>query len=722
MTFKKNRRRLYMLMMITVILASGWLMLKPQPAYAVDTDGGLAKGLAKVPQGLPLSKYFTIGTNSAKQVKVMAPTGGSAVNTEVVKLTDGGDQSASIWSNDDFDFNLNADQTASMWLYFGTKGGTTATANSAGDGMAFVLQNGSTSVTPDYGTVSAGETLGVWGVDTAGTNNLPATVSGKAIPNSWALEFDTYLNNTTTFDGTGQASSFDADTSGGTLANPHIASNYPGDAGSYTMQKKSNGAIFFPKTRYYATLNHKGVLQGSDFRYLADGNWHHLTIHYNHTTKAMTYTFNDKNPDTGVSQTGQSATVTLDPTKFKSSTGKLRWGFTSSTGYYWEPNLVAFEKIPDLVNADATVTMTDVTKNKPINAVDTINGNDHVKLAYQLDYKSGSTDWEDIVADLDLPTGLTYQSAKIDYTTGASETVDLSGLSGQELSHKLGHALNEGNHQAVLTLTGTANNETTSVDNATSQFRGTQAVVQATTNNFEIKQADLKLTPTSNSQGVSSGQDAKVTGIISAANKTLVNNELTVHATLNGTALADTKLTGNGSDGAFTITVPAAKLNNGANTLTLSASDADGVTSNEATVILTVGSLRFTQVSGDAVFSGELTGQTMAYQRNGNLDIQISDTRRKGAEWQLLVSTTPLTDQTGKDLAGNLIYVSDNQTLTLSSAGQAVLTHVNTGSNIKTDVTSDWTANQGLLLQTRSDATPGQYTGEVTWTLQNTVE
>jgi len=283
--------------------------------------------------------------------------------------------------------------------------------------MAFVLQNGSTSVTPDYGTVSAGETLGVWGVDTAGTNNQPATVSGKAIPNSWALEFDTYLNNTTTFDGTGQASSFDADTSGGTLANPHIASNYPGDAGSYTMQKKSNGAIFFPKTRYYATLNHKGVLQGSDFRYLADGNWHHLTIHYNHTTKAMTYTFNDKNPDTGVSQTGQSATVTLDPTKFKSSTGKLRWGFTSSTGYYWEPNLVAFEKIPDLVNADATVTMTDVTKNKPINAGDTINGNDHVKLAYQLDYKSGSTDWEDIVADLDLPTGLIYQSAKIDYTT-----------------------------------------------------------------------------------------------------------------------------------------------------------------------------------------------------------------------------------------------------------------------------------------------------------------
>lgn len=156
--------------------------------------------------------------------------------------------------------------------------------------------------------------------------------------------------------------------------------------------------------------------------------------------------------------------------------------------------------------------------------------------------------------------------------------------------------------------------------------------------------------------------------------------------------------------------------------MTLSASDADGVTSNEATVILTVGSLQFTQVGGDAVFSGELTGQTMAYQRNGNLDIQISDTRRKGAEWQLLVSTTPLTDQTGKDLAGNLIYVSDNQTLTLSSAGQAVLTHVNTGSNIKTDVTSDWTANQGLLLQTRSDATPGQYTGEVTWTLQNTVE
>ncbi len=42
-------------------------------------------------------------------------------------------------------------------------------------------------------------------------------------------------------------------------------------------------------------------------------------------------------------------------------------------------------------------------------------------------------------------------------------------------------------------------------------------------------------------------------------------------------------------------------------------------------------------------------------------------------------------------------------------------------SSFQTDP-SDWTANQGLLLQTRSDATPGQYTGEVTWTLQNTVE
>ncbi|MGO1971290.1 MAG: hypothetical protein ACTIIZ_11020 [Levilactobacillus brevis] len=236
-----------MLMMITVILVSGWLTLKPQPAYAVDTDGGLAKGLAKVPQGLPLSKYFTIGTNSAKQVKVMAPTGGSAVNTEVVKLTDGGDQSASIWSNDDFDFNLNADQTASMWLYFGTKGGTTATANSAGDGMAFVLQNGSTSVTPDYGTVSAGETLGVWGVDTAGTNNLPATVSGKAIPNSWALEFDTYLNNTTTFDGTGQASSFDADTSGGTLANPILPLIIRGTLVVTRCKRNQMGRSFFRK-------------------------------------------------------------------------------------------------------------------------------------------------------------------------------------------------------------------------------------------------------------------------------------------------------------------------------------------------------------------------------------------------------------------------------------------------------------------------------------------
>src|SRR5699024_8222992 len=99
-------------------------------------------------------------------------------------------------------------------------------------------------------------------------------------------------------------------------------------------------------------------------------------------------------------------------------------GFTGSTGSSSENNLVIFESIPSIVEADATSSLIDETSgNRVISDATTDNPNanvvyngDAVNVNYDLKYLSGSQSWKDISADIKLPEKIDYNSAVITYT------------------------------------------------------------------------------------------------------------------------------------------------------------------------------------------------------------------------------------------------------------------------------------------------------------------
>ena len=116
------------------------------------------------------------------------------------------------------------------------------------DGLTFVMQSSGLNALANQ----AGPTIGVW-ADIGGTDPL----SSGAIPQSFAIEFDTYHNNVTTALG---GSMLDRDVPSG----HHIAWNFPGSNDAYT----TDGWLIIDKV-----LNHRDTVSVPD---ISDGQWHIL--------------------------------------------------------------------------------------------------------------------------------------------------------------------------------------------------------------------------------------------------------------------------------------------------------------------------------------------------------------------------------------------------------------------------------------------------------------
>lgn len=710
---------------ITALITGLTLSLGGLSARADD----LSDALAKAPQGIQLSKYFEKGasvTNYTNNAQVgTVTTSPFAKNTGYVQLTTDNTKQAeigSIWSKSGFEFDLNKDQTASMWLYFGNKG------VSAADGMALVLQNDAKGASAIAGTNSDGkrygEALGVWGADANSTNNSLQATTG--IQNSWALEFDTNLNSTFSSSNTGLGNAFDIN-----QISPHISWGYPGNTGDYSS-KGVSGSL--GRTYYSATLAHRNTIDGDDYTFLSNGAWHHLIFKWDHTTKKFTYSFDDKDPTTG-GPTGKTRTITtpaIDTTKFASSTGKLRWGFTGSTGTnsLAENNLVIFEQIPDLIETTASAKLTDKTSGTVIDSstagTQTLNGNDEVQVDYQAGYTSGKdTAWSNISANLNLPTNITYKSATVTYDGQEAETLSLDGLSSSQIAYTL-KDLSADNPGATISLKGTVNNVSTSSATAatTSRFVGDNAVQTVTIPGFNVKQVvnNLKLS-ISNSLPIntSTGHDVTIKGIVSGSQAP--NSGITVTPTLNGTALDKVTLSNSDAAGAYSFTIPAAKLNEGDNALVLKASDTNDETSTAVTAQITVGTLVFDTVSKNGNFeTTALTGKDQDVDTDGGWQLSVKDTRVVGSHWNLLARVSSPFVADGQKLSGNLVYDNGTQQ-TISDQDTAIYSYTKQDvSENLIDIAGTWKNDQGLLLHVNSNNTAGTYKGEITWTLQDAPE
>lgn len=790
--------------MITVLFGSLAGVKTAQAAYVDDKDAKNA--LATMPKGLPLSNYFAPGQNydstgltGGFTPEVRDSTNSSSSGTQAMQLTaDSYNGGATVWSKDGFKFNLYKNQKASMWLYFGN--GNTRTV---GDGMAFVLQNNSSGGTGTYS--DKGQSIGVWGKDVSTDANgtkTQRTIADSAIPKSWALEFDTFpnaaipngtdyvlpspnpdgikkisgnigsvFNKPTTADNNtlkadnndiaDAANGFDAN-AGNVSSYPHIASNYPGEPSTYTLHSLGSVSIGGYKdifgehdtqhlTYNWATLNHEGVLSypntGRGGK-LSNGKWHHLSIDYKAATSTsdgvMTYTYDDKNPDTGAKQSNgtdygsfednhMSRQVNITPSKLGASEANptVWWGFTGSTGQASENNLVAFEQIPNLANINSSGTMTDTTTNKDVTDNATIQGNDHVKVNYNVSYDSGTSAWENVQAKIDVPKSITYKSSKLTYTqkSGATTTttLDVAGLSSTGIKLALAYALNNASDSdyvsADITLTGVADNPTakTTVAATTGSFTGTQAIASVDIPSFIIAPSTLNLQLDQSAVTASGDSDVKLTGKITSTATLDSNDKLTLHPSINGNDLATSKLSATDKPGVFTVTVPISQLSSGENAFEVYATDSTGNSSNTGAATITLGSLSFGTVSDSAAFKDTtLDGSQQTAGTNGDWNLNVQDTRAVGSQWTLSAKISQPFKVNDQALKGSLMYKTASGTEAITADNTPIVTHTKTASDSSTtNVAGSWNTDSGLLLDVGSSNTAGTYSGQLTWTLQD---
>ncbi|KRN03057.1 hypothetical protein FD13_GL000811 [Levilactobacillus senmaizukei DSM 21775 = NBRC 103853] len=685
---------------------------------AARSDADYDQALKTAPQGIALENVFTPGTAPNNQAQVVDVTNPNVKGTQAARVSNGKRQYGALWSTNENVFDLTQDHSASMWMYFGNTG------KKAADGMALVFQNDDNGLaaSPKFGKTISGETLGVWGVDNNRKNTDPGALAALAIQNSWALEFDTHLNNSTSYGNSGDADSFDVSIKG-----PHIASNYPGAPETYEMVRTVTYIPIYG-VGYYATQAHAGLISG-DYTMLANGAWHHLSLNWSAKAQEMTYTFDDKDPLTGEEKTGTTQTVPLDLAKIDpKGTNKVRWGFTGATGESYENNLVLFEEVPGLVDATAKTKVTDTTTGKTVGEGESFMGTHNVQVDYQLDYFKGKQAWKKVEAQIQLPDHIDYQSAKITYSDGTTADVSLADLSDNQVRYTLTEDLSDTNKSAVISFTGKAEDVkgTTPLDSTVSTFAAVNGVVTTSTPSMVLNPTlDLyALSLSGAGTEAEAGEDVSMRGLVVIPEGLgLGNSDMTVKPKINGENLPDFQIPeGEGDDsGVFTVTVPAAKLKSGRNKLTFVVGDPFGNLSNEVTYTIDVNRQLLLQTGdGTGAFADTmLTGTKQKVRRLTGWQVEVLDTREAGAKWSLQVTGTDFKRSDGTKLAGNLFYFDRGDQTPITDVATTVGTGTATDDDDLTDVAGDWDDDQGLMLELNSAAVHGDYEAQLTWTLND---
>lgn len=703
---------------------------------------GLGSGLSSSNSSNQLFKagdfsgYTGSPSNWAMLMDKNASTNSSQMRA--IRMTFSKNQAGSMWSNVDEGnyIDISKKQTLSMWLYFGPSQHLIS-GDGFGDGMAFVMQNpsnGFKAFSNTNNTMAVGESLGVWGADNNPRTSTTQAIANTAIPNSWALEFDTYNNNGTD---PGTSSSFDIG-----YPDQHIGYGYPADPATYQRNGTAPG-LFFGGGYYY---NQK--LAGVKSVTLHDGQWHHLTISWNPTTNQATYSFNDKNPTDNSKESNPitQTTDTIQKSEFGNLTSnKLQWGFTSTTGANYEPNLVAFESIPSSVEASNSSTITDITQNKEFSSSGTVNSNDKLSVNYKLNYSSGKDAWKNINIKANLPNNVSYTpdaNGNVGYVTYsdpsiAPEPIKFNEITGTTLNHTLGQSLNNPDKSslssATISINGTVNSvdTDTTVDSKRAEIDSDNLITDIDTPSFTIKKSKpMNLVLDQSNISVSSNTDATITGTVSYNDGTPITNSLmSVYTTLNGETFNNFVMTDSEPSGHLTITVPSDKLTKDTNTLEVYVADPDANrTTTSKVIIAKKGTLSLTV--DKAYDFGNINGASGSHliTRKGNWDILVNDGRDVSTQntqntWTLAASTSDLTSGNNK-FNGNMVFRNSNGVESILTGNDLV----NIANGVKnqtgqqiTNIASNWDDSDGMFLRSDGLTPVGNYKGEISWTLSDTV-
>ncbi|PFJ11265.1 hypothetical protein COD67_23065, partial [Bacillus cereus] len=365
---------LFMVVISLLIPGPGWLA--PARVEAANENNPPVK--------IDLTGIFTTPTGSNSSI-----IGGNIV--EITPNTT--NQKGGIWSTNINKMDLTKNFTTSMYIYFGNQG-----AN-AGDGMAFVMHNDARG-TDALGNMGSG--LGVY------ASQDPLSSKTNGVQNSFAVEFDTYVNNSFS-DGY-----FDTNVSSGN----HVAWSYPGKVDTYIDY------YVFPFNR--RTMKHNNVDGNVGVQYpgiLSNDTWRKFTVDWNAATSTITYQLQ-----------GQSAVSVRLNVQDVFGSNQVYWGFTGSTGGKFQNNRVTFDQVPGLVEADAKETITK-KDNSIVESGTSVNKGEELTYKINAKYLSGKQDWKDIILKNVLNGYVSYIPGSMTITTPTGTTpLDDSSWSGQSLA------------------------------------------------------------------------------------------------------------------------------------------------------------------------------------------------------------------------------------------------------------------------------------------------
>lgn len=728
-------------------------------------------------RGVFSNKDSTENVNSAKVIR--RSTKNLTDKTGILRVTHGSHQLGAIWSNIDNSnyLDISQDQSMSMWLYFGrpVDSSTAQKKLEVGDGMAFVLQNAKpdSSLLNPFGGINAisrfngnpapGETLGVWGADFDNIGSHPK-ISETAIQNSFAIEFDTFLNRLTWFDDIKKAEykgvSFDADMrkdlkpdfswNNQNIKGQHISMNYPDMKADYADDGYDPDATYVLKStlknnlsRYYFILDHKNL---HDELNLTNSKWHHITVKFTHAKESkepsmrnLSYAFDDKNIDGTMKHTDVTGDQDIDMNHFKlGDSRKLRWGFTGSTGAFSENNLIVFESIPSYVNADSTVSLIDTTKGNTIPGKDNnVNIGDDLDFVYDLNYKNGSREWSEILATMNLPEEVSFNGGTVTYDKKPDyrEEISVSEFKDGKVKHLIQKNLSNDNKHAKIMLHTTVKQRTNKIKVAKqhAHFVSDNFIVDDDTPSFIITIPEMLLNVTSSKNINYKSMDTtpvntQVTGTVGYSGKNIDPNIVTVYYSINNGNPKSFNLSGGSSKLAnFNFDVPKTQLILGNNTVKVYAKDSSGKMTSPSTINIFVGGgLRFGTVSKDVAFEtvkGGYAGQLVS--RKGKWQVEVEDGRTGKHGWTLKAKAEPLKKKIGDNkytdevFKGEIVYKNMLVEVKPLTVGTNIYTNIKDSISKQTiDVVNEWNSKLGMFLKVHdNNNSSGTYEGKITWSL-----
>lgn len=751
----------------------------PSPTLSQeDIDNAIAKkdyqkALQTVPRGLLLDNNDIFQTDSFNDnaATIQSVFGlDKEHKTSVIKVTNGNHQVGGIWSNINKDnyFDINHDQTASMWLYFGPNTANLPEYHPA-DGMAFVLHNDPNGTNAhSYGLKKGqlspgdGETLGVWGTDWINDKQIsPQDIAKTAIQNSLAIEFDTFSDNLEKYEEiSGEGVSFDA----GASNKQHIDLDFPALPETYLARSAQRDNS--NDRKYFFRMHHKHEKEVN----LVDGKWHHLTIKWSRKKDSdpntpidpengyLSYVYNDKNADgTPVPQNkttfssdetylGTPGSIKIPLKNFNlNGNHKLYWGFTGATGKYTENNLIAFESIPSYADASANAEVYDDTMDStqqlsPQNYAYT---NDEIRYKFTLNYNGWDKPWNNIKSQITFPgekaSNIQLTSATISYPNAASDKdpqpielqnieTDLSDkFSTKKLNFNLPEGLDSDNRKAVIELKGKVKHD---VDvNVQSQvpalhatFQGSTLITDTDASAFNIKQRILSIeSDTPNPIKVDSGKDVTINGKVIYNIKNPNFNMVTIFQKLDDKQPINL---GNivQKDGTFKFTIKADQLK-GLDKLTFYAQDFQNKSNSIDREISVAGLLQFKNISENVSFQPIATyNPNKIIPRSGKWLVEVSDNRKKDSHWTVKAKATNLMSDNNELFNGNIFFRDANGNDHPLTNPTPISHHIKDNDKLQIkNITDEWDTNNGILLSMDKQSNVGKYTGNIFWSLVDAI-